>query len=899
MTHPDSAEELSTPEAGASRAGTHWLLGPVRPWSITASYAIFATLWIYFSDTALATLVDNPAVLVRWSVFKGLAFVAVTSLMLYLLMQRAFQAIRADADSRARAEQQLNERDAQLATILRKALDAIITVDSDGRIVHFNPAAAAMFRCAQADAARQPLQRFLPAAFDSEGQESLTLEGVRFDGEHFQLEASISRVDPGGKGLRTLIVRDVTQRLAHEVELERLNRLYAALSGVNQTIVWATSRDALLNSVCRALVQHAGFRLAWVAWFEPESQRLIPVAQWGDESGYLKSLQISAEDRPEGHGPIGTAFRLNKPQVSNDIANDPDMAPWREAALAQRIRASAVIPLHLNGQPCGVLAVDAEQPGYFQDREVTLLVEAARDTSFALDSLVTAEEGRFAQEQAESERQFSATMIESMPGIVYFYDVAGRFLRWNRNFEMVSGYSGREIAEMHPLDLFPEAEKAMVEARISKVFETGSAQVEANMRTKSGRLLPYYLTGRRVMYDERLCLVGIGVDISERQALEERLRQTSRMESIGQLTGGVAHDFNNLLTVMLGNAELLAEDLVDPRHRELAEMIVAAAQSGSELTHRLLAFARKQALLPKVIRVDRLVDGMNGLIRRSLGNKVELRVRHAGDVDPAYIDAAQLESALLNLCINARDAMPNGGTLSIQTCNYEVQAGDEAQHPDLRAGHYVKLTIADTGSGIPSEHLEHIFEPFFTTKEQGKGTGLGMAMVYGFIKQSGGHLSLSSEVGEGTSISLFLPAAPEARVEDGAPLATTIESGSERVLLVEDDELVRRFAFDQLIAFGYQVTEASGPGEALRLLTSDQPFDLLLTDVVMPEMSGRILADKARELRPRLAVLFTSGYTQNALNQKDSDHPEVLLGKPYRRVELARKVREALAAATV
>jgi CheY-like chemotaxis protein len=327
-------------------------------------------------------------------------------------------------------------------------------------------------------------------------------------------------------------------------------------------------------------------------------------------------------------------------------------------------------------------------------------------------------------------------------------------------------------------------------------------------------------------------------------------------------------------------------------------MIVAAAQSGSELTHRLLAFARKQTLAPMVILVDSLVDGIDGLLRRALGGQVELHVRHAGDVHPAYIDAAQLENALLNLCINSRDAMPDGGTLSIETSNVELDQDCAAHNPDLRAGHYVKLTISDTGTGIPAEHLEHIFEPFFTTKEQGKGTGLGMSMVYGFIKQSGGHISLTSAIAQGTSIDLFLPAAPDAQVESSiASQAANFEGGSEHVLLVEDDESVRRFAFDQLIRLGYRVTQASGPSEALTLLASDQRFDLLLTDVVMPEMSGRVLADKARELRPRLAVLFTSGYTQDAVIRKDEGHPELLLGKPYRRAELARKVREALAVA--
>lgn len=391
-------------------------------------------------------------------------------------------------------------------------------------------------------------------------------------------------------------------------------------------------------------------------------------------------------------------------------------------------------------------------------------------------------------------------------------------------------------------------------------------------------------------------MVGGVSDVSDRHELEGQLRQSQRLEAIGQLTGGVAHDFNNLLTVILGNAELLAESLHDSAQRPLLDMISAAALSGSELTHRLLAFARKQALDPRAADIHALVRDMQPLLRRLLGEQVEIHTRLGSGPGVVFVDAPQLESALLNLCINARDAMPHGGRLILETANVVLDDDYVAQHTDLQAGDYMMLAVSDSGIGIPREHLRRVFEPFFTTKEKGKGTGLGMAMVYGFIKQSGGHVSLYSEQGVGTTVKLYLPASSEAAaVTTAGEPQPPLQGGSEHVLLVEDDELVRRFASGQLMALGYQVVQADHGAAALQILRSEQPVDLLFTDVVMPGISGSELAEQARQLRPGLRVLFTSGYTRDAIVHHGRLDPGVrLLNKPYRRVELARQVRDAL-----
>jgi PAS domain S-box-containing protein len=391
--------------------------------------------------------------------------------------------------------------------------------------------------------------------------------------------------------------------------------------------------------------------------------------------------------------------------------------------------------------------------------------------------------------------------------------------------------------------------------------------------------------------------VAIERDITERLALEAQLRQSQRLESVGQLTGGVAHDFNNLLTVVLGNADLLCEALAeDDRHRPLAEMIVGAAEKGAQLTQRLLAFSRRQALDPKIVDVNQLLRGMHGLLLRSLGEHIEIAVLAAANLSHASVDPGQLESAVLNLCLNARDAMPTGGRLTVETANMMLDSRYAAIHSEVRPGRYVMLAVSDTGVGIGAAELPRVFEPFFTTKEMGKGTGLGLAMVYGFIKQSGGHVSIYSELGQGTCVKMYLPSTDSEQELSYPPTELELTGGSESILLVEDDPMVRSYANKQLASMGYRVVEAANALTALDVLRGSEVFDLLFTDVVMPGgMSGRQLVDEALKVRPALKILYTSGYTENAIVHHGRLDPGVnLLPKPYRRKELAEKIRNAL-----
>ncbi|HSO37946.1 MAG TPA: PAS domain S-box protein, partial [Labilithrix sp.] len=312
----------------------------------------------------------------------------------------------------------------------------------------------------------------------------------------------------------------------HALEIERLNRLYVALTQINKAIVQNRTRDGLFQSICKVLVADGGFGMAWVGWHDPETHRLAPVAQAGDASGYLQSVEIYADDRVEGSGPSGTAFRENRPYVCNDLVADPTTLPWRGALERAGFRASAVIPIQANGAVSGTLTVYADRPGFFRDREIALLAEAGADVSAALDVLDVEAARTRAEAAVEREQRFARGLIEAMPGIFYLYDEQGRFLRWNRGFERLSGYTSDEIAQMHPLDFFPADERAVLQSRIAQVFEKGEASVEAAFVSKDGSATPYFFTGKRIVFDGAPHLVGVGLDISERRRAEDALRRS-------------------------------------------------------------------------------------------------------------------------------------------------------------------------------------------------------------------------------------------------------------------------------------------------------------------------------------------------------------------------------------
>jgi len=391
---------------------------------------------------------------------------------------------------------------------------------------------------------------------------------------------------------------------------------------------------------------------------------------------------------------------------------------------------------------------------------------------------------------------------------------------------------------------------------------------------------------------------GSCIDISDRSATEAQLRQAQKMEAIGQLTGGVAHDFNNLLQVIGGNLQLLEKDISrDERAQRRLQNAREAVSRGSKLAGQLLAFARRQSLCPRAINLGRLIRGMDDMLRRALGEAVEIETVIAGGLWNTYVDPTQVETALLNLAVNARDAMAGRGKLTIEAGNARLDETYASSHVDVEPGQYVMVAVSDTGCGMPSEMIERVFDPFFTTKPEGEGTGLGLSMVHGFVKQSGGHVKVYSEVGQGTTIRLYLPRSRLKEDEAVDVAQGAVAGGTEVILVVEDDDDVRATTVDLLLDLGYRVLKARDADAALIILESGASIDLLFTDVVLPGAIGaRELACKAQQRILGLPVLFTSGYTDNAIVHGDRlDQDVELLSKPYTRDELAVKLRKLLA----
>ena len=391
---------------------------------------------------------------------------------------------------------------------------------------------------------------------------------------------------------------------------------------------------------------------------------------------------------------------------------------------------------------------------------------------------------------------------------------------------------------------------------------------------------------------------GTGSDITEVKQTEEQLRQAQRMEAVGQLTGGIAHDFNNLLAIMLGNTELLQEFVGENEEaKEFFEAVIESVDRGSSLTQRLLAFSRQTRLLPVAADVSELIGNLGDMLQRTLGETVDLRVEATPDLWSATIDAHQFENALVNLAVNARDAMPQGGMLTIETANVTLDETYAEQHEEVTPGDYVEVSVSDSGSGMTPEVLEKVFEPFFTTKDVGKGSGLGLSMVYGFAKQSKGHITIHSEVGHGTTVKLYMPRSEEEAAKQGAKDdARVFALGSERILVVEDDERLRMVPVRLLLNRGYVVVEARDGKEAMEHLKDGQPFDLLFTDVVLPGgMNGVEIAEQAKRIQPNIKVIYTTGYAKYAVvHNENLDPDDTLVIKPYRRAELLGIVRAML-----
>ncbi len=491
-------------------------------------------------------------------------------------------------------------------------------------------------------------------------------------------------------------------------------------------------------------------------------------------------------------------------------------------------------------------------------------------------------------------------LIEKSPLAIVVHDSQDRVQMCNPAFERLFLYRQEEILGAKLDDLIDTEERPSEAVEITqRVLAAETVHVTTRRRRKDGTLVDVELYGVPLMVQGvPIAAFGLYQDITARKVLEDQLRQAQKMEAVGRLAGGVAHDFNNLLMVIKGHAELLLEQvgLADPQHRHL-EQIQKAAERAASLTQQLLAYSRRQVIKPEVLDLNTVVADMGNMLPRLLGEDIELAIMNSPELGRVKADRGQIEQVILNLAVNARDAMPRGGKLTIETTDVELDENYTCQHAGVQPGSYVMLAITDTGCGMDAETRSHIFEPFFTTKEMGKGTGLGLATVFGIVKQSDGHIWVYSEPGHGTTFKLYLPRIEEA-VEE-VPMNQAVSRsllGSETVLLVEDEEAVRELVRESLQRNGYTVLQARDGAEAVEICEKRAgPIHVMVTDVVMPGMSGRELASRLGPRHPEMKVLYVSGYTENAIvHHGVLDPGAAFLQKPFRPADLAHKVRELL-----
>ena len=1253
-----------------------WLLGIVLRGTLI--YGISAALWTCLSAWLLDKSAFSENARTSLAVSSAWAFVGISSYLLYRWMAgqmrhhelESAQRRNADVDRRLWAD--AFENCAQGIAVGHRDSPEIVACNSAFAHMHGLKAEEISRRSAYELYDPSSLPYFEQSLEEADRTGHFRFEAIRRRGDGSLFPGQIDLVsvkDKEGSVLyRVATVQDITERRAHEREIGRLGRLYESLRAINATIVRAQSREELFQGICKAAVDHAGFKLVWIGWHEDGNPEVKRLACAGESQDYLEHVRVFADDRPEGRGPTGTCIREGRPCVFNDFLTEPRCAPWRAAAASYGIRSVAALPLQFQGKVCGAFTVYSEEVDAFHDRELELLAEAARDTSFSLNHLeeersrlqaqcdLRASEERFRQ-MADSIKEvfwlassdesrvlyvnpsfetvwerpcadlyanprlwLEAIHPQDQPRVVAAmekleqgnaynieyrilrpdgslrwindrgypqYDSTGRVVRtcgvatdvterkqvelnlaaestrrrilfeqcpdgivitdprslriveFNQAAHWQLGYTSQEFTALTLQDIVVGKTPQQMCAIADQVTREGRSEFESQHRTKHGevrtvrvtlqrtevlgqllhqavwrditeskraeerlrklscaveqssvsilitdlnahieyvnpsftRLTGYSLEevrgrtsrilksgetpredyerlwgtitsgnrwqgefhnrkkngelywafasispivdeagrpthflaieeditprkeaeealrrhaslfdqtydavlvwewdgpltfwnrgaerlygyqreealgkrphpllatetkggldaflhaleresrwegeleqstrdGRRIRLESRMVLMRepgrayvleVNRDITDRQQLEEQLRQAQKMEAVGRLAGGVAHDFNNILGVILGYASLVLDKIQEPALRKQVEEIEKAGKRATGLTRQLLAFSRKQVLEPRVVSLNTLIADLEGMLHRLLGEDIALIMA----LDPALghvrVDPGQMEQVLMNLAVNARDAMSDGGRLTLETRSI-VLSENEARQPDtIPAGSYVQFLVTDTGSGMDEKTREHIFEPFFTTKKT--GTGLGLATVHGIVKQSGGHISVESEPGKGTTFRVSFPRLDQPVAESQAPLAgDSIPCGSETILLVEDAEAMRDVAKKFLDLGGYTVLAASDGAEALKLLQErDIPIHLLLTDVVMPGMSGPQLADKIKALRPEIRVLFMSGYTESAIAKHGVlESGQHLLMKPFSRKSLALKVREVLSSA--
>jgi PAS domain S-box-containing protein len=741
------------------------------------------------------------------------------------------------------------------------------------------------------------------------GDRELALEAVKAGAQDYLVKGRVDEYS------LPRAIRYALERKRSEEEIRRRNRELALLNRVIAASAASLEPEEVLEVVCRELAHAFDLPQAAAALLDESKTQAVVVAEYASALPAVapEALPAVAEPglRPQGVPKPALGIRIpvadnpafqyllahRVPLVVEDAQHDPRLGSTRDLMRQRGTASLLILPLVIRGDVIGSLGLDAVQPRAFSADEVNLAWSVADQAAGALAR------ARLAQTQRRL-----TTAIEQAAESVVIADVQGDILYVNPAFEQITGYRRAEVVGP-PLHLPPARGEEEGGGQHEPAFYQDLWNTISAGQTWQGRLVNRRKDG--TLYTEETTIspvrdeagaithyVALKRDVTRELQLEEQYRQAQKMEAIGQLTAGIAHDFNNLLTAINGFAELLQSKLpaTEPA-QDMVGKILDAGRRAANLVRQLMAFSRKQIVEPQVLNLNEVLAETEKLLQRIIGEHIRLHTVFAPDLWPVKIDPAQIEQAVLNLAVNARDAMPGGGELTVETANISLDQAYAAGHLETQPGEYTLLAVSDTGVGMSPEVQARIFEPFFTTKERGKGTGLGLASVYGIVKQAGGHIRVYSEEGVGTTFKIYLP-----RIRQAAqPLRPAepsyrMPAGDETILLVEDDEGVRLLARHVLGRLGYTLLEAQDGQAALQIASSHPgPIHLLLTDVVMPGMSGKAAAQQLSAGRPSLKILYMSGYTDEAIAHHGVLDPGVaFLQKPFGAMGLAHKVRAVL-----
>ncbi len=738
-----------------------------------------------------------------------------------------------------------------------------------------------------------------------------------------------------------------------EEKLHRVNRALKVLSECNQIIVRVRDEPVLLSEICKVFVDVGGYCLAWIGFAGQDEEKTVrPMAQAGYEEGYIETLNITWADTDRGRGPTGTAIRTGKVSINRDVPSNPDYALWRLEAIKRGYQSSIALPLIDDNRILGAINIYAPEPDAFDSEEVRLLTELANDLAYGITVLHMRAEHR----QAEEEQVRLRRRLEILWNIARMADADYQTLCDHVLVEITAMtqspyafYAFLNEAET-VMKIYAFSEGVMKECRIEDrpieypLVEAGllgdavrfrRALIINDYRSCPGKkgipgghvpltramIVPVFSHGRIVAlagiankpsdYTEddarqvESFATNVQVIMERRHAEEEKgkiqaqLLQAQKMEAVGTLAGGVAHDFNNLLTAIRGYVDLvmMKVDETETFYRYL-EQIRNASVRAADLTRQLLLFSRKQPMEFIHLNINRTIDDLLLMLNRLIGEDIVIRTDLEPDIWTVRADTGSIEQVIMNLAGNARDAMPNGGSLTIRTENVVLDEEQSNVILEARPGKFVCLSVEDSGAGMNKKTIQHIFEPFFTTKEAGKGTGLGLSVVYGIVKQHEGWINVSSKPGRGSTFRIYLPASSVKSEVEAEKTITVhkLQGSGERILLVEDEEGVRGFASEVLRGSGYSVAEAANVQEALEIFEREKGnFYLILSDVVLPDKSGLYLVDRLLSYKPELRVLLSSGYTDQKSQWSLIQEREFrFLQKPYTLADLLQAVKAVI-----